>query len=223
MGRFINADVYATTGVGLLGNNMFAYCNNNSVSLVDTTGTLPSGVKPMQVAVNDGGWPAGVYESAKELLKVQRTRERWTEFLTAESTNKPVEVLEAEYFAIYKGVPVIKAPIGRKGFSCGFILLGDEVSASPSGINTLNHAYGHYLHLKEIGITCYTSQVVIPSLIGAGMQNLGILPVYYYDQPWEFIADQYGGVDRGNYASVAPFLADFYNAYTQISSMFVFP
>ena len=34
---------------------MFAYCNNNSVSLVDSTGTLPFGVKPMQVAINDGG------------------------------------------------------------------------------------------------------------------------------------------------------------------------
>lgn len=38
MGRFINADAFATTGQGLIGNNMFAYCNNNPVNLVDHNG-----------------------------------------------------------------------------------------------------------------------------------------------------------------------------------------
>lgn len=56
MGRFINADAFAATGCGLLGNNMYAYCNNNSVNLVDLAGTLPFGVRPMQVAMNDGGY-----------------------------------------------------------------------------------------------------------------------------------------------------------------------
>lgn len=39
MGRFINADGYAATGQGMLGNNMFAYCNNGPVVFVDRTGT----------------------------------------------------------------------------------------------------------------------------------------------------------------------------------------
>lgn len=38
MGRFINADAYTSTGQGLLGNNMFAYCGNNPVNRVDYTG-----------------------------------------------------------------------------------------------------------------------------------------------------------------------------------------
>lgn len=38
MGRFINADGYASTGQGLLGNNMFAYCNNNPVMHSDPSG-----------------------------------------------------------------------------------------------------------------------------------------------------------------------------------------
>ena len=37
-GRFINADTLIDTGQGLLGNNMFAYCNNNTVLLKDSTG-----------------------------------------------------------------------------------------------------------------------------------------------------------------------------------------
>ena len=38
-GRFINADAYAATGQGLLGNNMFAYCLNDPVSRIDVSGT----------------------------------------------------------------------------------------------------------------------------------------------------------------------------------------
>jgi RHS repeat-associated protein len=36
--RFINADSYASTGQGLLGYNMFAYCGNNPVICVDPDG-----------------------------------------------------------------------------------------------------------------------------------------------------------------------------------------
>ena len=44
MGRFINADVFASTGQGLVGNNMFAYCNNNPVLFVDNDGLAPSAI-----------------------------------------------------------------------------------------------------------------------------------------------------------------------------------
>jgi len=40
IGRFINADAFASTG-GLLGNNLFAYCWNNPVNLVDYHGYIP--------------------------------------------------------------------------------------------------------------------------------------------------------------------------------------
>ena len=38
VGRFLNADIYVATGQGLVGNNMFAYCNNNPINMVDYTG-----------------------------------------------------------------------------------------------------------------------------------------------------------------------------------------
>ena len=38
LGRFINADAFASTGQGILGNNMFAYCNNNPVIRIDASG-----------------------------------------------------------------------------------------------------------------------------------------------------------------------------------------
>ncbi len=41
LGRFINADAYAATGQGFLGNNMYAYCLNNPVNMTDDVGFRP--------------------------------------------------------------------------------------------------------------------------------------------------------------------------------------
>ena len=38
--RFISADVYMSTGQGVLGGNMWAYCNNNPIIYEDTVGTF---------------------------------------------------------------------------------------------------------------------------------------------------------------------------------------
>ncbi len=38
IGRFINADAFVSTGQGILGNNMFAYCNNNPAVRKDDDG-----------------------------------------------------------------------------------------------------------------------------------------------------------------------------------------
>ena len=43
LGRFLNADSFTSTGQGILGNNMFAYCNNNPVTGYDPTGELDWG------------------------------------------------------------------------------------------------------------------------------------------------------------------------------------
>lgn len=38
VGRFINADIYVSTGQGVLGNNMYLYCGNNPVVRADDEG-----------------------------------------------------------------------------------------------------------------------------------------------------------------------------------------
>ena len=40
LGRFINADAFAATGQGILGNNMFCYCENNPVMTCDPSGNI---------------------------------------------------------------------------------------------------------------------------------------------------------------------------------------
>ena len=38
--RFLNSDAYASTGQGILGYNIFSYCNNNPAKHVDSTGEV---------------------------------------------------------------------------------------------------------------------------------------------------------------------------------------
>ena len=64
VGRFINADAFASTGQGLLGNNMFAYCGNNPVMGYDPQGlydreTLKQQVKTIAIGFNTGGGGGG--------------------------------------------------------------------------------------------------------------------------------------------------------------------
>lgn len=56
-GRFINADSYVSTGQGLTGYNMYAYCNNNPVMNVDPTGEIPQ-------------WIEDLYEKGKSGLRI---------------------------------------------------------------------------------------------------------------------------------------------------------
>ena len=45
LGRFISADVYLSTGQGVLGHNAYAYCLNNPVNLYDQNGNWPQWIK----------------------------------------------------------------------------------------------------------------------------------------------------------------------------------
>ena len=53
VGRFISADVYLSTGQGVLGHNSYAYCLNNPVNMTDESGqwSLPNWAKKVVAAV----------------------------------------------------------------------------------------------------------------------------------------------------------------------------
>ena len=67
VGRFINADGLVSTGQGVLGNNMFAYCNNNPVNNVDPTGQLPQFLKDIANAICNAA--KTVYNTGKKVVK----------------------------------------------------------------------------------------------------------------------------------------------------------
>ena len=56
IGRFISADSYLSTGDGILGNNMFAYCLNNPVNYAD-----PTGHSAILIALAIGAVLGGIY------------------------------------------------------------------------------------------------------------------------------------------------------------------
>ena len=178
IGRFINADAFASTGQGILGNNMFAYCGNNPVIFADYSGTRRF---PCNICINDGGTVS--VEDANEAEPEQELQEEFT-------------ILNTNGISLYKGVPVVKLPFGGNvGFSAGVIFLGDSVNADAQGVATLKHEYGHAVHLSQIGWESYTALVLIPSIVNF---HRGVAYADYYSQPWEYIADMLGGVERTN-------------------------
>ena len=61
VGRFLNADALVSTGQGVLGNNMFAYCSNNPVNYVDFTGAADRPVGAgIQIEASIGSAVVGV-------------------------------------------------------------------------------------------------------------------------------------------------------------------
>ncbi len=59
IGRFINADSYVSTGQGIVGYNMFAYCGNNPVNMYDSNGKWPDWLTGL-IDVLGGGLEAAV-------------------------------------------------------------------------------------------------------------------------------------------------------------------
>ena len=59
LGRFINADSYASTGQGILSNNMFAYCGNCPVVYTDPSGEAFVGAG-VQLDISTGNYECGI-------------------------------------------------------------------------------------------------------------------------------------------------------------------
>ena len=76
--RFINPDVYISTGQGIVGHNMFAYCENNSVHNVDISGSKSLAVELLNHFLFGNGSKL-VYNNssfAAKLVKKSKTMNR---------------------------------------------------------------------------------------------------------------------------------------------------
>ena len=92
LGRFINADSYASTGQGFLGYNMFAYCKNSPTTTVDFSGHYC-----VCIAVNDGGGGGHSSKNDKKGTIVSYVKETIHKFT-------PEELFQTYYTKTY-GVP----------------------------------------------------------------------------------------------------------------------
>ena len=186
---------------------MFAYCLNNPVVLADNSGTAAHIGFSADGQIHDapwrigspggGGWSQDTHYSQQDYGSVANKFITLSAMKFVFNTDEQV-VLYAQYFAFYKGAPVIKVKaLGGRGASFGLIILGPDVDAQ-----TVRHEYGHFLHLLFIGLENYISHVAIPSLT-ASWSNVPYDK--YYSEPQEYIADILGGVNRTYYGEPYPY------------------
>ena len=145
MGRFINADAFAATGQGILGNNMFAYCGNNPVNLLDSGGALCQAIfgdnhlfNPNMLA-NFGG---GGSSYAPESISTRGRSITLKEFLDTGDPGVVFAQLETYGISDYKCALVVES-LPDASFSFGFIGL----STLQQNADTLKHEYGHTVQL----------------------------------------------------------------------------
>lgn len=177
-GRFINADGQIS-GVGgdIRGYNLFAYCFNNPINMIDPSGNWAQFIEPAAEWMNDNVFQpvinvvSGIAEDIKNFDINNQSEEK---------------TLESHYFSAYKGVPVVRIGGNRSG-SFGMIFLTQETNSRSNPEDVLRHEYGHTKQLQLLDIMKYAIDIGIPSALDLGDGD-------YYNKPWEITADIYGGV-----------------------------
>ena len=205
LARFISADAFASTGQGLLGNNMFAYCLNNPVAFEDDSGSAAKLCFSADGRIDDAPWrdhspggggiPMGNYASGNDYGSVSDKFYTVRALKYIMNTDESV-VLDAEYFAFYKGHLVIRTNGNRPG-SFGILFITRETNTRLDAADVVRHEYGHTQQLAQLGPAKYIFCIVIPSFFEWGSD-----PVYYR-RPWEITADIYGGVQSRSYPGYA--------------------
>ncbi len=116
------------------------------------------------------------------------------------NTNGEV-VIASNYISAYKGKLVIRHSLsdvfGDSITSCaimGTIFLNRNVTEEINKTeNVLNHERGHLAQEEILGPRAYWEYIALPSLKHRNPQ------IYYYNQPWERGADDFGGVSRSRH------------------------
>ena len=182
--RFINADGYISTGQGILGYNMFAYCGNNPVNRVDETGERSDGILT-QIFASTTAYATVLFLSvfSKEIREDMKSI-GWNPF------NSDAEaVAGSKCVSFYNGAAVIRTNGDSASF--GIILLSRNKIDGENGFtwepqDILKHEYGHIVQQSCVGTPHYLVSIGIPSAVVDNGDNT----------PWEITADLLGGVTR---------------------------
>ena len=215
-GRFINADGYVSTGTGLLGYNMYAYCNNNPVMNVDYTGhswedfwdvlnTAVGLLFERNVVEN-----VSIGVSVVSAVLSGRGGDLIDDFKSGALNpfNQDESVaLNAKVLGFYKGETVIRHSIENLSSwqIMGVIYLKTNVPDNEKGYDTINHEWGHGVQERILGTPNYAISVALPSVINCQFGRYQKVSSdidsdrLYYSKIWERTADFFGGVSSRTY------------------------
>ena len=142
IGRFINADGYASTGQGVIGHNMFAYCSNNPVRYCDSEGSRP--MDAMNPSEETAEQRERSFKHMNDLSRENREKQKNKPASNLKSTlseeDLAQEALRQSAIATYRGVTVVQVGDGDSAFSCG-VIFGGEIALNDD--NLIRHEYGH--------------------------------------------------------------------------------
>ena len=200
--RFINADGYVSTGQGLTGNNMFAYCGNNPVMRVDPTGEAWYNVLYDWVNTIAGFLNPTSTLTAIGALAVAAVQGRWSDIkhdwnegcLNPFNMDEDV-ALKSSVLSFYKGSTVVRQGIEPDG-ACsilGTIWLGTNFSLGKDSV--IRHEFGHSVQERLLGPS-YLTTIAIPSISYYMYEKKAHAgPLAYYSAPWERTAELFGNAN----------------------------
>ncbi|MCR3905882.1 MAG: RHS repeat-associated core domain-containing protein [Tenericutes bacterium] len=174
IGRFISADsINYLDPSSEQGLNLYAYCVNNPVMMVDPNGNFAV-ITPKIMK-----FTSKIYRTIiTAYIKIEA-------FINNEDEKT---VLDSKYFSFYKGSLVIRHSLPVSSCALfGLVILNKNETRT----STVKHEWGHTQQYKMMGTVNYIFYIAIPSVRG----YLSDEP-RYYAQPWEHSADILGEVGR---------------------------
>lgn len=201
-GRFISADVLLSTGQGVLGHNCYAYCLGNPVNMCDNSGSAATWSNT--TAACDGGSNA---EDADEDDWLDRLK-NMLKFFDKGEEQQAIDAFKAGYIVFYRGALMVPCVTDTSSYT----LLGMiHVDIKNITAEDLKHEYGHIIQERVLGFFSYIKKIGVPSLFGYGIQRLfGLDNTFYFNLPWERVADLLGDVKRTSHLAGLEYIDYFY-------------
>ncbi len=105
VGRFISADVYLSTGQGVLGHNSYAYCLNNPVNMKDYSGRIPGRFCYVLQMYEGGGTSCSTYGGGAVTITVTSNKIQISANIIVSGTSKYDErFVENSLKKYYEGI-----------------------------------------------------------------------------------------------------------------------